>query len=125
MRALQNEQKEIDIWRKKGPIGKLHNVVKFIRNTPQRREGFISITVNNTLTNTDFDHLMVKSDNATRWNSAYDIIHRALKLRRRIDIYCFDHKSSLEQDTLTPDDWTSLTTIHGILEPFKKAITDL
>ena len=115
----------MDLWGKKGPIGKLHNVVKFIRNTPQRREAFISITVGNTLTDTDFDRLMVKSDNATRWNSAYDMIHRALKLRRRIDIYCFDHKSFLEQDTLTPDDWTSLTILNSILEPFKKDTINL
>ena len=125
VRALQDEQRELNIWRKKGPIGKLHNVVRFIRNTPQRREAFMSITVGDTLTDTDFDHLMVKSDNATRWNSAHDMIHRALKLRRRIDIYCFDHKSSLEQDTLTSDDWTSLTALNEILEPFKRATINL
>jgi hypothetical protein len=27
-------------WRKQGPVGKLHNTVKFIRCTPQRREVF-------------------------------------------------------------------------------------
>ena len=32
-----------DLWRKKGPLGKLHNTVSFIRKTPQRREAFLSI----------------------------------------------------------------------------------
>lgn len=32
-----------ELWRKKGPLGKLHNTVLFIRKTPQRREAFSSI----------------------------------------------------------------------------------
>ena len=39
MRAAQNE------WRKRGALGKLHNVVVFIRVSPQRREAFKKITV--------------------------------------------------------------------------------
>lgn len=31
---------ELAFWRKKGPLGKLHNIVTFIRRTPQRRESF-------------------------------------------------------------------------------------
>src|SRR5207248_11466832 len=27
-----------ELWRKKGPVGKFHNTVSFIRKTPQRRE---------------------------------------------------------------------------------------
>jgi hypothetical protein len=32
-----------ELWRKKGPIGKFHNTVSFIRKTPQRREAFLGI----------------------------------------------------------------------------------
>ena len=39
MRAAQNE------WRKRGALGKLHNVVVFIRVSPQRREAFKKITI--------------------------------------------------------------------------------
>jgi hypothetical protein len=31
---LQQEEKELRAWRKLGPIGKLHNVVTYIRKTP-------------------------------------------------------------------------------------------
>lgn len=31
--ALKKEQKKLDIWRRRGPIGKLHNIVKYIRQT--------------------------------------------------------------------------------------------
>ena len=39
MRAAQNE------WRKRGALGKLHNIVAFIRVSPQRREAFKKIMV--------------------------------------------------------------------------------
>ena len=39
MRAAQIE------WRKKGALRKLHNVIVFIRVSPQRREAFKKITV--------------------------------------------------------------------------------
>ena len=34
-----------DAWRKKGALGKVHNIVVFIRISPQRREAFRKITV--------------------------------------------------------------------------------
>lgn len=30
-----------ELWRKKGPVGKFHNTVSFIRKNPQRREAFL------------------------------------------------------------------------------------
>jgi hypothetical protein len=39
MRAAQNE------WRKRGAVGKLHNIVVFIRVSSQRREAFKKITI--------------------------------------------------------------------------------
>jgi hypothetical protein len=40
---LEREEKELEVWRKLGPIGKLHNVVTYIRKTPQRREAFLKL----------------------------------------------------------------------------------
>jgi hypothetical protein len=39
MRTAQNE------WRKRGALGKIHNIIVFIRISPQRREAFKKITV--------------------------------------------------------------------------------
>lgn len=33
-------------WRKQGPLGKFHNTIKFIRTTPQRREAFATLVIN-------------------------------------------------------------------------------
>jgi hypothetical protein len=30
-----------ELWRKKGPLGKFHNTISFIRKNPQRREAFL------------------------------------------------------------------------------------
>lgn len=37
---LKQAEKELEQWRKLGPVGKLHNIVGFIRRTPQRHEDF-------------------------------------------------------------------------------------
>ncbi|OBS15367.1 hypothetical protein FPOA_13808 [Fusarium poae] len=45
--AEKDQKKERELlreWRKRGPIGKLHNLVYWIRRNPQRRELFLSIT---------------------------------------------------------------------------------
>jgi len=49
--------KELTLWRKRGPIGKLHNIVIFICRTPQRRERFASIRTFDSGEKGDFDHL--------------------------------------------------------------------
>lgn len=131
--TLGQEPKKLDLWRKKGPIGKLHNIVKFIRMTPQRREQFLETKAFDHLDDSNLDDLMVKSDNATRWNSADDMIERALQLRSQINAYCYNHQKatkklrngegddgSLAKDSFSPDEWKTLTEMHKILKPFKE-----
>ena len=36
----QDFQKIADIWRKQGALGKLHNIIRYIRMTPQHRQEF-------------------------------------------------------------------------------------
>jgi len=47
-------------WRKKGAVSKFHNIVLFIRSSPQRRESFKKCLVSNINNN-----LMVTLDNST------------------------------------------------------------
>ncbi|KEY70678.1 hypothetical protein S7711_10324, partial [Stachybotrys chartarum IBT 7711] len=44
---LGRHEEDLRHWRKKGPVGKLHNVVKFIRSSPQRCELFKRIAREN------------------------------------------------------------------------------
>jgi hypothetical protein len=127
--------KELDIWRKRGPVGKLHNVIVFICRSPQRRERFADIKGLSTDDKSNFDHLNLVVDNATRWNSLYLMIDRALKLKDRIDTFCVDNadelhgalkdvpkdqrqQRSLSNDVLKKDDWEALAEIKTILIKF-------
>jgi hypothetical protein len=40
---MQQEKEALEAWRRLGPVGKLHNVVTYIRKTPQRRESFVKL----------------------------------------------------------------------------------
>ena len=45
--------------------------------------------------------LNVICDNNTRWNSTYLSLQRAIKLRERLELFCFQYKVDLKHDTLT------------------------
>jgi hypothetical protein len=45
-KRLEKSEQVRELWRKKKPIGKLHNTVSFIRKIPQRREAFLAIYKN-------------------------------------------------------------------------------
>jgi hypothetical protein len=61
---------------------------------------------------------MVKSNNTTRWNSTYESILRALALRPAITFYYIAEHKDLSDFQLSEEDWTELTLIVGLLEPF-------
>ena len=147
----KDELGDLLLWRKKGPVGKLHNVVKYIQDSDQRRKQFERIQL--------FELTMVEDDKAsrektyrliddcnTRWNSSHDMIRRAIELRNSIDAFLqkelsqWQHywnnvtangtkpapkrhrtKPKICQDILTADDWGVLTECLAILEPLKEA----
>jgi len=77
---------EIQEWRKKGPLGKLHNIVVYIQRSAQRIQRFKSLI--------EANGLGLIRDNSTRWNSWYKMLQRALKLKEAIQIYCFKYKEN-------------------------------
>jgi hypothetical protein len=98
-------------WRQHGPVGKIHNVVAWIRRTPKRKDAFTKLTngeeagiVGEPLL---FDNLkgtgLVK-DNQTRWNSTLLMILRALKLRAVIDHYCSVSRMARGADKRIPSE---------------------
>jgi hypothetical protein len=81
---------ELATWRRKGPIGKLHNLIRYITHSSKRRDVFLAIQRLNieserelpSLNNQPLDLIQ---DNVTRWNSWYDAAERAIQLRSSID----------------------------------------
>ncbi|KAI8396562.1 hypothetical protein FOFC_21110 [Fusarium oxysporum] len=87
--------RHIEAWRKKGPLGKLHNFVVFIQRSVQRGQKFLAVSHNHKLAR----------DNDTRWSSWYNMLRVALNLRDAIDGY-FNKwmESDCAGDELSPED---------------------
>jgi hypothetical protein len=77
-------------WRRKGPLGKLHNIVVYIQRSPQRIAAFLKLSSGKRLVR----------DNKTRWNSWYAMIDCAIqeRLRLAVDLYC--HQAGRELDSV-------------------------
>ena len=97
-------------WRSFGAVGKLHNVVKYIRGSPQRREAY-SIVKDDLEKKAEKKLKVPVMDNDTRWGSVMDMIEYALKNRVHLDMYCHNEKD-LELDQLTEQDWVDLNAVH-------------
>lgn len=131
-----NNVKELEPWRKYGSIGKLHNIVTFIRRTSQRREAFQRIIIDDASLIELYKQLQMVADNATRWNFMYMMIDRALKLKDCIQYYFFQTKNGmthgsrwkrarddadpwlLKHDLSNDSDWAVLEDMHQILGNF-------
>jgi hypothetical protein len=96
---VTTEELELRNWRKRGPIGKLHNLIRYICHSTKRRDLLRSIQLVQVrcLQNSQLPadrppqiYDLVR-DNLTRWNSWYDAAARALKLRVCIEEF-IDHE---------------------------------
>lgn len=120
-----SDDERFEIWRKHSFIGKLHNFSVWINRSDQRREQLKRYILQ------AFDegsierlYTRVLVDGGIRWNSAYAMIERALKLRHAIDLFFLNYNYNgdgydISQDILTPQDWIDLGHFLSILKPFK------
>lgn len=116
-------------WRKRGPMGKLHNICVWICRTPQRRDAFEKKAKGamHNLTNATVPIVGC----ITRWGGDYDALKRAFLLRDPIEEFVASairndagevdlrNPRALCLDELSRDDWEELRCILNILEPFK------
>ena len=153
--VAKDELSDFLTWRKMGPIGKLHNVVRYIRESDQRKKRFERIQrvgldpVEGEKTSREKTYQLIDDCN-TRWNSSHDMICRAIELRNSIDTFlqtelsqwqqCCHNVTANEtrpapkrrqpqpkicQDILTPEDWGVLTEYLAILDLLKEACLSL
>ncbi|KAG7426566.1 putative AC transposase [Fusarium oxysporum f. sp. raphani] len=80
-------QDEMRLWRAKGPIGKLHNIVHWVQRSGQRIDKLHKLqSIENTaLGLEDRSTYDVITDNATRWNSSEAMMERGYQLRNPLD----------------------------------------
>ena len=136
--GLEKEKEELMAWRKRGPMGKLHNICVWICKTPQRRDRFEE-KVQQFFRISATDPTVPIVGNITRWGGDFNALKRAFLLREPIeefvaaeirtvsagarkcgkDRYRGD-ENDIELDELSIEDWDELRSIMDILEPFKK-----
>ena len=95
---------ELITWRRKGPIGKLHNLIRYITHSSGRREAFDKLQVAAFESRVDDEDgaltprpKQLIRDNLTRWNSWYDAAERAIELRQFIDEFTDDELTDYYQ----------------------------
>ena len=87
--ASEDIEESLNLWRKLGPVGKIHNLVKFIRSSPMRSEKLQDLAdYKRDLLIDPVPKLKVINDNNTRWNSTYLMLRRALVLRFQLETFC-------------------------------------
>lgn len=146
--ADKEVQDEIKLWRSKGPIGKLHNIVHWVQRSGQRMEKLhqLQLIENTALNLEDKTTYNVITDNATRWNSSEAMMERGYQLRNALDSMVQAEatewnqyvarrtqngmrpmpkksrkKPAIVDDKMSAEDWSVISEYLAILKPLKVA----
>ena len=121
------------LWRDRGVLGKLHNLVAHVMASGKRTDLFqmLQTTVNEGIAADKIWKLVL--DGGIRWNATYSMIRRAIELRQALDIYARDLKRSTDaeyleiwkNDCLNNEEWETLELIRDHLEPLFRLTKDL
>ena len=104
---------ELKEWRKKGPVGKLHNLAVDLARSVQHEQKFKVLSHNRGL----------PQDNGTRWNSWQRMIGTAIAAPVRDAIVQYFREYSegeYKNDELTDDDWEVLENLNKVLSMLKE-----
>lgn len=133
---------ELAKWRKRGPVGKLHNLIVWIRRSTLQRERFEAKQLELGLEK----HELIQ-DNSTRWNSVFYSMKRAVEQKQAIESILEEElaewntyvleitqqgrvplsdtdaraQPAILDDKLTQDDWFVITEYLRILAPLEEA----
>ncbi|KAK8120215.1 restless-like transposase [Apiospora kogelbergensis] len=148
MEALS--QAEWDLWRRRGPVGKLHNIIVDIHRSDRltnllRDIQLADIATLPTSQGRSRKPLSVVVDNDTRWLSQLYMIRRALELRDCLDILVIKYKAQFieeniskrthqlrksatlprickDENLLSSQDWETLQHVHTFLGFYEDAV---
>lgn len=112
------------LWRQRGEVGKLHNLVYHILGSGKRTDLFGALQQIENMGVAAGKTWRLVVDGGIRWNSTYAMIRRALELRSALDSYCRKLRVGDEvdqeiakEDYISSDEWATLEIIKEQLEP--------
>ena len=133
---FRNDLEELqELWRSRGFIGKLTNIIRHVRRSPKQREEFERIKVDESgdiewlaVEDIEDEHqLELIANNKTRWNSTLMMLQRAHQCRTRLQVYCSnwrpaasgdnDNSYDLRNDILSPEEWEGVAEVIQVLKP--------
>lgn len=118
-------------WKEQGPLGRLRNLLVYIRRSPQRLDRFKGILLELYPDKPNQSSIPIVG-NTTRWGSDYNSLAWALGRREALDEYLLtelelSNRSNTDNTKLTADDglngedWLVIQDIMNILSPLKEA----
>ena len=121
-RTIEKENKDLEQWRKVGPVGRLRNIIVWVRGSPQRRESFSQVVHTMFGNSTHARELIL--GNVTRWTGDHDALKRAVCFKEAIDFQVQraihdNPQISLIHDQLSSNDWEFLKGVLEFLAPFR------
>jgi hypothetical protein len=113
-----------EMWRRRGELGKLHNLVAHVMASGKRTELFLALQTELNTGVAAGKQWKLVLDRGIRWNLLYSMVRRALELREALDTYAAKLNVSKEpldvetfqQDYLDEDEWHALELIKDQLE---------
>jgi hypothetical protein len=121
------------LWRRRGELGKLHNLVAHVMASGKRTDLFQGLQFDLNTGKAQGKMWKLVLDGGVRWNASYQMICRALELREALDTYAlrlnvskdaFDRETFTE-DYLSDDEWDALSLIKDQLDPLFRLTKDL
>jgi hypothetical protein len=117
----KDETSRLVAWRKKGPVGRLHNLIVHVKSGSVRRRFFEAKQ-----RETDTRLYRVIVNGGIRWNSACEMIERAIQVKDALQLYQEhfqgDDNDRLDaEDCLSAADWKELSELLQLLKPLKEA----
>ncbi len=121
------------LWRQRGELGKLHNLVMHVIASGKRTHIFEELQLSENVGIASERVWKLVVDGGIRWNSTYAMIRRAIDLREALNIYALKLRVSTDpydvetfnDDYLTDKEWDALTIIRDQLEPLFRCTKDL
>jgi hypothetical protein len=118
-------EKRRQLWRQRGELGKLHNLVAHVMASGKRSDIFTALQETENIGKAEGKRWKLVLDGGIRWNSTYLMIRRALELREALDRYASKLRVSKdpldlethEQDYIIPEEWDALQIMKNQLEP--------